>query len=93
MKKRYFIASLVLAALFGLSALSWGQEASFFDGTMGRIIRVCESCTTPNTPPCTAYIEVRKTDGSLDNNYNIACGSAAPAPCRAGCAGRPDVRS
>jgi hypothetical protein len=79
MKRAYLIASVLGVALLGLAALSWAQEASVFDGTRSRIIRVCESPNSTNSD-YTIYLEVRNpADGSVDNTYNVACGSAAPA--------------
>lgn len=90
MKKVSVLVSVLVTVVLCFAALSWAQEASFFDDVTGRIIRTCDSCTScvnGATPPqCTGdtcvytmYLEVRNpAGGGVDSTYNVSCNSGTP---------------
>jgi hypothetical protein len=77
MKKLCITLSLAMAALLSFSAVTWAQEASVFDSVENVVIRAyivpgtSGSISCSEATPCSAYLEVRNSDGNflVTSNY------------------------
>ena len=76
MKRLHFFVSISLVVLFCFAAMAWAQEASFYDETKDKIIRVC---TGGVEGAYTIKLEVKNTDayGTNDTTYSASCNNGA----------------